>query len=159
VGQTLQHALNEIARREPEWLRHQVPSDWRERYAKKLDDYRLNKGETARRDLAEVIGRDGLRLLQMVNQTDAPAELAHLEAIRILEQVWREQYSYDGPDDPAPGWRDKKTLPPASDRIASPVWSKNYIYEKKAQRLSMSTGQAYAFVFPSVGLDLAHRAA
>jgi transposase len=120
VGQTLQHALNEVARRESEWLKQRVPSEWWERYAKKLDDYRLPKGETARRELAEVIGRDGLHFLRMVKQIDAPADLAHLEAIRILEQVWREQYSYDGPDDPSPRWRDKKTLPPAAERIASP---------------------------------------
>lgn len=120
VGQTLQHALNEVARREPEWLKQQVPAEWWERYAKKLDDYRLPKGETARRERAEVIGRDGLHFLRMVKQSDAPAELAHLEAIRILEQVWREQYSYDGPDDPSPRWRDKKTLPPSAQRIASP---------------------------------------
>jgi transposase len=120
VGQTLQHALNEVARREPAWLQPRVPAEWWERYAKKLDDYRLPKGETARRALAEVIGHDGLHFLRLVKQPDAPADLAHLEAVRILEQVWREQYSYDGPDDPSPRWRDKKTLPPAAERIASP---------------------------------------
>jgi transposase len=120
VGQTLQHALNEVARREPEWLKPRVPAEWWERYAKKLDDYRLPKGETARRALAEVIGRDGLHFLRLVKQPDTPADLAHLEAVRILEQVWREQYSYDGPDDSSPRWRDKKTLPPAAERMVSP---------------------------------------
>jgi transposase len=120
VGQTLQHALNEIARCEPVWLKQHAPAEWWDRYAKKLDDYRLPKSETARRQLAEVIGRDGLQLLQMVNQADAPPELATLEAICILEQVWQQQYEYDEPDDPSPRWRDKKTIPPASERIASP---------------------------------------
>jgi transposase len=120
VGQTMQHALNEIARREPEWLKEHTPLEWWDRYAKKLDDYRLPKTETARRQLAETIGRDGLQLLQMVNQADAPPELATLEAIRILERVWQQQYEYDDPDDPSPRWRTKKTLPPAAERIASP---------------------------------------
>lgn len=120
VGQTIQHALNEIARCEPAWLKQHAPVEWWDRYAKKLDDYRLPKTETARRQLAETIGRDGLQLLQMVNQADAPPELATLEAIRILEQVWQQQYQYDDPDDPFPRWRDKKTLPPAAERIASP---------------------------------------
>jgi transposase len=120
VGKTLQHALNEIARCEPAWLKQQTPVEWWDRYAKKLDDYRLPKTETARRQLAEVIGRDGLQLLQMVHQADAPPELATLEAIHILEQVWQQQYQYDDPNDPSPRWRDKKTLPPAAERIASP---------------------------------------
>jgi transposase len=120
VGQTMQHALNEIARREPAWLKEHTPIEWWDRYAKKLDDYRLPKTETARRQLAETIGHDGLQLLQMVNQADAPPELATLEAIRILEQVWQQQYEYDDPDDPSPRWRTKKTLPPAAERIASP---------------------------------------
>jgi transposase len=120
VGQTMQHALNEIARCEPEWLKEHTPFEWWDRYAKKLDDYRLPKTETARRQLAEMIGRDGLQLLRMVNQADAPPELASLEAIRILEHVWQQQYLYDDPDDPSPRWRDRKTLPPAAERIASP---------------------------------------
>jgi transposase len=120
VGQTLQHALNEIARREGEWLKQSAPAEWWDRYAKKLDDYRLPKTESARRQLAEVIGRDGLQLWRMVNQADAPPELATLEAMRILEQVWQQQYQYDDPDNPSPRWRDKNTLPPASERIASP---------------------------------------
>jgi len=120
VAQTLQHALNEIARCEGAWLKQHAPTEWWDRYAKKLDDYRLPKSETARRQMAEVIGRDGLQLLQMVNQADAPPELATLEAIRILEQVWQQQYEYADPDDPSPRWRTKKTLPPAAERIASP---------------------------------------
>lgn len=120
VGQTLQHALNEIARCAPAWLKEHTPLEWWDRYAKKLDDYRLPKTETARRELAEVIGRDGLQLLRMVHQADAPPELATLEAIQILEQVWQQQYEYDDPNDPSPRWRDKKTLPPAAERIASP---------------------------------------
>jgi transposase len=120
VGHTMQHALNEIARREPAWLKKHTPLEWWDRYAKKLNDYRLPKTETARRQLAETIGRDGLQLLQMVNQADAPPELATLEAMRILEHVWQQQYEYDDPDDPSPRWQTKTTLPPAAERIASP---------------------------------------
>ncbi len=82
VGQTKQHALNEIAWREPEWLKEHTPFEWWDRYAKKLDDYRLPKTETARRQLAEMIGLDGLQLLRMVNQADAPLELASADAVR-----------------------------------------------------------------------------
>jgi transposase len=120
VGQTLQHALNEVARQAPDWLKQHAPVEWWERYAKRLDDHRLPKSETARRELAEVIGRDGVSLLQLVKQADAPAELDQLEALRILEQVWREQYLSDDNDPSSPRWRDNKTLPPAAERIVSP---------------------------------------
>lgn len=120
VGETLRHALNEIARREPAWLQAKAPSEWWQRYARRIDETRLPKGLAARQELAETIGRDGLHLLALVNQDDAPPELAHLEAIRTLEHIWRDQYDMDDPHDPSPRWRGQGTLPPTSQRWVSP---------------------------------------
>ena len=120
VGETLRYALNEIARREPEWLQANVPSEWWNRYVRRIDETRLPKGLDARKKLAETIGRDGLHLLALVNRDDAPPELAHLEAIHTLELIWRDQYDVDDPDDPSPRWRGKGTLPPTWQRLVSP---------------------------------------
>jgi len=120
VGETLRHALNEIARREPEWLQVSIPSAWWQRYVRRIDETRLPKGLDARKELAETIGRDGLHLVALVNGHDAPPELAHLEAIRTLELIWRDHYDMDDPDNPTPRWRGKGTLPPTSQRLVSP---------------------------------------
>ncbi len=119
VGQTLQHALNALARQAPEWLQRVAPVVWWDRYAKKLDDYRLPKKESERRALAEVIGQDGWHLLALVNHREAPPDLARLEALAILEQVWREQYHVDD-DEGGPRWRANAALPASADRITSP---------------------------------------
>lgn len=120
VGETLRHALNEIARREPEWLQEHIPLEWWDRYIRRIDESRLPKGEAARKSLAETIGRDGLYLLELVRREDTPPELAQLDAIRSLELVWRDQYDMDDPDDPSPRWRGKGTLPSTAQRLVSP---------------------------------------
>ncbi|NJL54548.1 transposase [bacterium] len=63
VGETLRYALNEIARREPEWLQDNIPSEWWSRYVRRIDEARLPKALDARKELAETIGRDGLHLV------------------------------------------------------------------------------------------------
>lgn len=119
VGQTLQHALNTLATIAPIWLKSQLPTEWWDRYAKKLDSYRLPKSETERRLLAEQIGRDGLFLLALVEQGGTPSDVGKLHEVMILSQIWNEQYLWD-PDHTNLRWRDRHTLPPAADRMVSP---------------------------------------
>ena len=52
VGETLRHALNDIAQVAPAWLQAQVNGDWYERYGCRFEDYRLPKNEKARWALA-----------------------------------------------------------------------------------------------------------
>jgi transposase len=47
----------------PEWLQALAPAEWYERYAKRVENYRLPKTDAARQDLARVIAADGERLL------------------------------------------------------------------------------------------------
>ena len=61
VGETLRATLNSLAVAAPEWLSEMAHSDWFDRYGKRVEEYRLPKGEDARRELAEVIGVDGNR--------------------------------------------------------------------------------------------------
>jgi transposase len=55
VGRTFQHALNTVAAMEPDWMRARLQdewSEWPERYERRLDEYRLPKGESARAQMA-----------------------------------------------------------------------------------------------------------
>ena len=70
-----------------------VPAVWYERYGSRVENYDLPKTETARRQLAAAIGADSQVLLEAV---DAAAELPWLPevpAVRVLRQVWTEQYN------------------------------------------------------------------
>jgi len=88
VGETLRHALNQLARHAPDWVRAQVPRDWFDRYSRRIEDYRLPSGKAERQALAELIGADGVTLLTLLAHPTTPADLRELPAIRILRRVW-----------------------------------------------------------------------
>src|SRR5947209_4675906 len=67
VGETLRAALNELAVIAPGWLQALAPAEWYERYAKRVENYRLPKTDAAREALARVIAADGERLLVAVD--------------------------------------------------------------------------------------------
>lgn len=117
VGETLRHALNTLAEVAPEWLRAHAAPEWYDRYGRRMENYRFPKAQTARDELGETIGRDGLQLLAAVEAaTDLP-QLRELRAIQILRQVWAEQYT----DPPEPiRFREKKDLGSAAELIVSP---------------------------------------
>lgn len=117
VGETLRHALNTLAAGAPEWLRAHAAPEWYDRYGPRMENYRFPKAQTARDELGETIGRDGLQLLAAVEAaTDLP-QLRELRAIQILRQVWAEQYT----DPPEPiRFREKKDLGSAAELIVSP---------------------------------------
>lgn len=117
VGETLRAALNDLAVRVPDWLREQVPGDWYERYAKRMEDWRLPKSEEERRAWAEQVGRDGQALLEWIHSNPALGWLQDLPALQTLQQVWQEQYHLT-----AEGvrWRRAGELDHPGERIESP---------------------------------------
>ncbi|MGH3749671.1 MAG: IS1182 family transposase, partial [Micromonosporaceae bacterium] len=117
VGEVLRAALEALAVCAPEWLRALAPSEWYERYERRVDAYRLPRGEAARVAHAETIGRDGLMLLTAAAGSSAPEWLAGIPALRTLREVWAQHYDTDG--DQA-RWRTQKQLPPARQLIRSP---------------------------------------
>jgi transposase len=117
VGETLRAALNELAAIAPEWLQALAPAEWYERYARRVENYRLPKTDVGRQDLARVIAADGERLLAAVDAaTDQPV-LVQLPAVVTLRRVWAEQYT----GDPGPlRWREVKDMPSPAGLISSP---------------------------------------
>jgi transposase len=126
VGETLRAALNALAVVAPEWLAELAPSDWFERYSRPVDEYRLPKGIAARKEYAEIIGADGMKLLSAVdavNGEDASSspnslkKLPELPAVLLLRRIWEDQYHIA---DGEARWREAKDLPPAGSRSGSP---------------------------------------
>jgi transposase len=57
VGETLRAALNALAGVAPGWLRRQAPPEWFDRYAARVEETRLPKGQEARYGLPVAAGQ------------------------------------------------------------------------------------------------------
>jgi len=117
VGETLRAALNSLAVVAPDWLRNVVPAVWYERYGSRVENYDLPKTETARRQLAAAIGADSQLLLEAVDAAVELPWLPEVPAVRVLRQVWTEQYINDAG---TLRWREVKEIPTPADMISSP---------------------------------------
>jgi transposase len=117
VHETLRHALNELALAMPIWLRSWVPGDWFDCYSERTSNYLLPKAETERQRWSEMVGQDGLWVLEQVYQTEMSPWLAQLPAIETLRQVWMQNYYQDKG---AVHLREPKDQPPSAQRITSP---------------------------------------
>lgn len=117
VGETLRHTLNVLAEQVPLWLKAQVPVEWFDRYSIRFENQRLPTEKQEREALAKTIGADGYWLLNMVCDAAAPAYLRKLEAVKLLQMVWLQQFSIEND---TVQWREKKNLPPSERMIVSP---------------------------------------
>jgi transposase len=117
VGEALRAALNSLAVVAPTWVRTQAPPEWGDRYAGRLESYRLPSSAQDRQALALTIGADGYALLAALWAPTAPASLREVEAVDILRRIWVQQfYQEEG----QVRWREEGSLPPASLWINSP---------------------------------------
>jgi transposase len=118
VGETMRQVLNTIAVIEPDWMLQHSDPEWVNRYGTQMSDYRLPKGRAKRKAYAEVIGQDGLTLLQMLDDMTTPEWLRQLPAVQVLRRVWIENYTWDKQG--RLRWREDKERPPAAKAIWSP---------------------------------------
>jgi transposase len=130
VGETLRAALEALAVADPAWVAAHLPPDWATRYGRRIEETRLPEGDSARQAWAEETGRDGSWLLTQVAAVDAPAWLPQLPAVRMLEQVWDQQYERTGTQ---VRWRTVSALPPGEERITSPYDAESRYGEKRRQ--------------------------
>jgi transposase len=134
VGETLRQALNTLAIVAPAWLQAWVPAAWFDPDGQRLQDYRLPKSKAERTALAEQIGTDGRQLLATLDGPELPGALTclrQLPAVRILREVWAQQYSFNGAGEPI-RWRAAADLPAAVDHIHSP-YDPEARYSKKRE--------------------------
>jgi transposase len=84
VGETLRAALNTLAEVAPEWLRSFAPDEWYERYAHRIEEYRLPKAQAKRTAVVETIGADGYALLEAIHTLPELNWLQHVPAVAHL---------------------------------------------------------------------------
>src|SRR5262245_32062984 len=120
IGETLRQALNHLTIVVPDWLRTIVEPDWYDRYGTRIEQYRLPKDETKRRDLALTFAADGYRLLDAIYHPTTPAWLRELPAVETLRRVWIQQFYRSDLSDVPLRWRGKDESPPSALVISSP---------------------------------------
>ncbi len=102
----------------PDWLSNVVEKEWFDRYSKPVEEYRLPRGTEARKVMAETIGRDGMKILELIyDEPTTPLWLREIPAIEILRITWIQQYWIDNGQ---LHWRSHQTPSPVENRINSP---------------------------------------
>ena len=117
LGETLRAALNALASAAPGWLGGRLNPEWVDRYGRRVEEYRLPKGEAARRAYLEVVGRDGMALLDAVYAPEAPDSLREVPAVDVLRRVWAHHFVVEHG---ALRLRTARELPPAGLRVETP---------------------------------------
>ncbi len=117
VGGTLRASLDDLAAVAPDWLRGIAPAVWFERYAHRIEDYRLPKSQEKREALALAVGADGFLLLDALDAASAPTAAREVPMVETLRKVWRTHY---GRDDGRLRWKEPKELPATAERLQSP---------------------------------------
>ena len=115
VGETLRAALNELAEVAPDWLAEVAEPAWFERYAYRVEEYRLPKSLTARKSYVLTVGQDGVTLLDAVLK--GRDDLKRLPKVHTLTQVWERHYERK---DGQVRWRENSELGRAADAVESP---------------------------------------
>ena len=117
VAETLRATLDDLAAAVPDWVRGIARPVWFERYARRVEDYRLPKGRKDREALALEVGADGFLLLDALDAPSAPAAARGVPMVQTLRDVWRVHYARD---DKGLRWRAGAELPPVGERLQSP---------------------------------------
>ncbi len=168
VGETLRHTLTVLAEVAPDWLRSQAQPEWVNRYAHRVEEYRLPKGKAERERYANQTGADGWRLLDALEDNTTPTWLRELPAVQTLRRVWAQHYHPreprparhlsgkpsesgeehgDATGDGLPGghWRVKDDLPPAAQAQNSP-YDPDARYGKKRETSWVGYGLAISCI-------------
>jgi len=114
--ETMRACLNELAVVAPDWLRSHAPAEWFGRYSTRAEQTRLPSGKKAKSDFAAKVGRDGFRLLELI-ETQAP-QLAKLEKVETLKKVWQRHYTRN--EEGEVNWRKSSEMTKAATAIESP---------------------------------------
>ena len=91
VAETLRATLNQLATVVPAWLQGVAQPEWLERYGRRVEEYRLPKGQATREAYALSITENALFLLAALDLS-APDEARELRAVAVLREVLEQHY-------------------------------------------------------------------
>jgi transposase len=124
VGETVRACLEALAAAEPVWVAGVLDASWSDRYAARVDSWRMPSSKTKRVALGNDFARDGHALLHAVWHPASPGWLRELPAVDVLRRVLIQntKVTTDRTGREVITLRDADTdgLPPGRSRIGSP---------------------------------------
>jgi transposase len=117
LGEMVRAALNALAEEDQQWLKEWVPVAWFERYARRIEQWRLPEGKQRQEQWLQQMGQDGSRLLSELWAERTPAHLRRLPEVEALRRSWVQQFVWQQGELAV---RNKDDLPPAHLTIRSP---------------------------------------
>ncbi len=115
VVETMRMVLEDLAANFPLWLAPIAQGHWAKRYLRGWQALRVPRGQKAREELAEDVGKDGWYLLDQIRAESTPKEIREHPSVLRLAEVWAQQY------EPESGhWRPSGTLPAGKELVQTP---------------------------------------
>jgi transposase len=96
LAETLRATLNALATVAPDWLRAVVPTDWHERYDRRIEDMRLPATGPKRDAYILQVGTDGHQLLDLLDGSETPEALRGMPQVDALRRVWARHFARGG---------------------------------------------------------------
>src|SRR4051794_34980426 len=96
LAETLRATLNALATVAPDWLRAVVPTDWHERYDRRIEDMRLPATGPKRDAYTIQVGTDGHQLLDLLDGSETPEALRGMPEVDALRRVWARHFAPGG---------------------------------------------------------------
>jgi transposase len=116
LGETLRATLNTIARVAPDWLRVFAPTDWHERYDRRVEDMRLPATGLKRDTYIVQVGTDGHDLLDLLDASETPEVLRALPEVGVLRRVWARHFARGGSEKDDQEGKNKKDAKARQER-------------------------------------------
>src|SRR5215212_10770306 len=92
IGETIRATLNELSTVASAWLQSVAPSDWYQRYGRRIEDDRLPQSQEKRAAYAQTLGEDGFHLLARLDGPEAPSAWRTLPTVEALRLVLARHY-------------------------------------------------------------------
>jgi transposase len=125
IGESIRAALNELSRVATAWLQSVAPSEWYQRYSRRIEDDRLPQSEEKRAAYAQTLGEDGFLLLDHLASAAVPTTWRDLPMVTALRLVLARHYermqrTVDGQVTRPVRFKENRELPRAAEGIESP---------------------------------------
>jgi transposase len=124
VGESVRACVEALVVADPDWVQAHLDAGWQYRYGVRVDSWRMPASKTKRAALGADYARDGVALLRAVWDRAAPAWLAQLPAVGVLQRVLIQNVVVEAGRGGREAIRlreaDTDGLPPGRCRIVSP---------------------------------------
>jgi transposase len=116
VGETMRAALNQLSDVAPEFVKDIAKADWYDRYARRIENFRLPRATSDKKDFATQVGKDIHHLLTQINKN---IQLKYLSKFAALITCFNRHFKVD-PETSEIIFRSSREVTESEFKIESP---------------------------------------